>query len=114
MASIRYKKSYPSIIITNYSLLAGAQPTLLFHRNFVCGERSFKPCKYQKDLKRYCISYKTIFSIENNPKNLDLSYKTDLDLWNSLERVKLVIIAKSNKTDLVICGHSREGKNPVL
>ena len=30
------------------------------------------------------------FSFHNNPKNLDLSYKMDLDLWDCLGRVKLV------------------------
>ena len=30
------------------------------------------------------------FPVQNNPKNLDLSYKTDLDLWVCLGRVKLV------------------------
>ena len=38
----------------------------------------------------YFFSYKTEFSIQNNPKNLDPSYKTDLDLWDGLGRVKLV------------------------
>ena len=47
-------------------------------------------------------------SFQNNPKNLDLS-KTDLDLWDCLGRIKL--IAKFHRTDLVICCHSREGKN---
>ena len=32
-----------------------------------------------------------IFSFQNNPKNLDPSYKTDLDLWDCLGRVKLVV-----------------------
>ena len=31
------------------------------------------------------------FSFQNNPKNLDMSYKMDLDLWNCLRRVKLVL-----------------------
>ena len=31
------------------------------------------------------------FSFQNNPKNLDLAYKTDLDLWDCLGRVKLVL-----------------------
>ena len=31
------------------------------------------------------------FSFQNNPKNLQPSYKTDLDLWNCLGRVKLVL-----------------------
>ena len=37
--------------------------------------------------------YKTVlfFSFQNNPKNLDLSYKTDLDLWDCLGRVKPVL-----------------------
>ena len=32
-----------------------------------------------------------IFSFQNNPKNLDPPYKMDLDLWNCLGRVKLVL-----------------------
>ena len=31
------------------------------------------------------------FSFQNNPKNLDMSYKTDLDLWDCLGRVKLLL-----------------------
>ena len=30
------------------------------------------------------------FSFQNNAKNLDPSYKTDLDLWDCLGRVKFV------------------------
>ena len=30
------------------------------------------------------------FSFQNNPKDLDPSYKMDLDLWDRLGRVKLV------------------------
>ena len=35
-------------------------------------------------LKMYHISsvIRQFFSFQNNPKNLDPSYKTDLDLWN--------------------------------
>ena len=53
------------------------------------------------------------FSFQNNPKNLDLSYKMDLDLldlWDCLGRIKL--IAKFHRTDLVIFGYSRGGKTP--
>ena len=40
----------------------------------------------------YFFGYKTeFFSFQNNPKNLDLSYKTDLDLCDCLRRVKLVL-----------------------
>ena len=31
------------------------------------------------------------FSFQNNPKDLDLSCKTDLDHWDCLGRVKLVL-----------------------
>ena len=31
------------------------------------------------------------FSFQNNHKNLDPSYKMDLDLWDFLERVKLIL-----------------------
>ena len=39
----------------------------------------------------YFFSYeKMFFSFQNNPKNLDLSYKINLDLWDCLGRVNLV------------------------
>ena len=47
------------------------------------------------------------FSFHNNSKNLNPSYKMDLDLWDCIGRVKL---AKFHTTDLVICSHSRESK----
>ena len=31
------------------------------------------------------------FSFQNNPKNLDPSYKMDLDFWDCIGRVKLVL-----------------------
>ena len=38
----------------------------------------------------YFFGYKTeFFSFQNNPKDLDSSCKTDLDLWDCLGRVKL-------------------------
>ena len=40
----------------------------------------------------YFFGYKTeFFSFQNNPKDLDLSCKMDLDLYNCLGRVKLVL-----------------------
>ena len=40
----------------------------------------------------YFFDYKTEFlSFQNNPKDLDPSCKTDLDLWGCLGRVKLVL-----------------------
>ena len=33
-----------------------------------------------------------VFSFQNNPKDLDPSCKMDLDLWDSLGRVKLVLL----------------------
>ena len=50
------------------------------------------------------------YSIPNNPKNLDPSYKMDLDLWDCLGRVKLCILRKIHRTDIVTCSHSRERK----
>ena len=61
----------------------------------------------------YFFDYKTgFFSFQNNPKDLDPSCKTDLDLWDCcktdldlwdcLGRVKIGIIAKFHRTDLVI------------
>ena len=40
------------------------------------------------------------FSFQNNPENLDLSYKTDLDIWDCLGRVKLVV--KQNLIGLIM------------
>ena len=40
----------------------------------------------------YFFGYKKeFFSFQNNPKDLDPSCKTDLDLWDCLGRVKLVL-----------------------
>ena len=40
----------------------------------------------------YFFGYKTeFFPFQNNPKDLDPSCKTDLDLWDCLGRVKLVL-----------------------
>ena len=47
--------------------------------------------------------YKTeVFSFQNNSKDLDPSYKTDLDLWDRLGRVKLVLQQNFYRTNLVI------------
>ena len=44
------------------------------------------------DLLPYLFGYKTgFFSFQNNPKGLDPSYKTDLDLSDCLGRVKLAL-----------------------
>ena len=38
----------------------------------------------------YFFGYKTVFfSFQNNPKVLDPSFKTDLELWHCLGRVEL-------------------------
>ena len=59
----------------------------------------------------YFFGYKKeLLSFLNDPKNLDPSYKTDLDLCYCLRRVKLVYLAKFHRTDLVSCSHSRERK----
>ena len=54
------------------------------------------------------------FSIQNNAKDLDPSYKMDLDLCDCQGRVKTLIIAKYHKTDVVICSHSIEGKPRLI
>ena len=46
----------------------------------------------------YFYGYMRVFFLPNNPKNLDPSYKTDLDVWGC------------HRTDLVICCHSQEAK----
>ena len=39
----------------------------------------------------YVFGYKREFvSFQNNPKNLDPSYKMDIDLWDCLGKVKLI------------------------
>ena len=44
------------------------------------------------DILPYFFGYKTeFFSFQNNPKNLDPSYKTDLDLWDCFGRIKRVL-----------------------
>ena len=65
------------------------------------------------EIMSYLFCYKTDFSsFQNNPKNLDPSYKMDLDLWDCLERVKLMylIISKIHRTVSITCGHLERGK----
>ena len=63
----------------------------------------------------YFFRYKMeFFSFQNNPKNLDPSYKMDLDLWDCrslglFRKGKTRITAKFDRADLVICCHSGEG-----
>ena len=64
----------------------------------------------------YFFGYKIeFFSFQNNPKNLDPSYKIDLDVLDCLgmglfRKDKTGIIAKFHRTDLVICCCSRDRK----
>ena len=48
--------------------------------------------KYNEVKLPYFFGYKMeFFSFQNNHKDLDLSYKMDLDLWDCLGRLKLVL-----------------------
>ena len=49
------------------------------------------------------------FFFQNNPKTLEPSYKMALDFWDCLEG-KTNLIPESQKTDLDIRGHARDGK----
>ena len=66
----------------------------------------------------YFFGYKVgFFSFKNNPKNLDPSYKIDLDLWDCrslglFRKGKTRIISKFDRADLVICCHSGERNTP--
>ena len=51
----------------------------------------------------YFTGYNTwVFPSKTIPKNLDLSYKTDLDFWDCFWKVKASLIAEFHKTDLDI------------
>ena len=51
-----------------------------------------------------------VFSFKTIPKNLDPSYKMDLDLWGLFRKGRTHITVKFHRIDLVKCSHSREGK----
>ena len=56
----------------------------------------------------YFFGYKTVFfPFQNNPKNLDPSYKADLELFR---KGRTCIIAKLHMADVAICSHSSKGK----
>ena len=80
---------------------------------------------HQIKLFTHFFSYKTDFFpsnqsqksrsiLQDGSRSFGLSYKRGIDLWECLGRVKTCIIAKFHRTDLVICSHSGEEKNPVL
>ena len=47
----------------------------------------------------YFLGYDAFFSFQNNPKDLDPSYKTDLDLLRLFWKGKTCIISKLHRTD---------------
>ena len=53
-------------------------------------EQSDLQCLFRALDLPYFLGYKTefFFSFHNYPKNLDLSYKMDLDLWDCLRKEK--------------------------
>ena len=57
---------------------------LLMAQNYICSHIS-------EGLTVFPRIYDGFFSFQNNPKDLDPSYKTDLDLWDCFGRVKLVL-----------------------
>ena len=60
--------------------------------NFMRNDDSYQILYLQEDYIPYFFDYKTeFFSFQNNPKDLDQSCKTDLDLWDCLGRVKSVL-----------------------
>ena len=64
---------------------------------------SYLPMTFIQVMLPYFFDYKTeFFSSQNNPKDLYPSCKMDLDLKDCLGRVKIGIIAKFHRTDLVI------------
>ena len=75
--------------------------------DFICSSIDFICSSIDSDIKTdilLSISYnrhksyrissvirQSFFPFQNNPKDLDPSFKTDLDLWDCLGRVKLVL-----------------------
>ena len=55
---------------------------------------------------------KSFFPSKNNPKNLDPSYKDGSRSLGLFWKGKTRIIANFQRTDSVICSHSREGTIP--
>ena len=45
----------------------------------------------KEELLLYSLDIRQSFSFQNNAKNLDPSYKMDLDIWECLGRVKLIL-----------------------
>ena len=61
-------------------------------------------CRLLLDQLPYLFGYKTMnFLFQNNPKNLDLSNKTDLDVWDCFGIEINHSVAELHKTSLRIC-----------
>ena len=60
-------------------------------QNFGLAVEGKPPSCNRTNTIQYFLGYKSEFSFQNNPKNLDQSYKMDLDLWHCFGRVKLVL-----------------------
>ena len=76
--------------------------TKLFHslsglELFLCKDSIILP-ETEINPSAYSSVIRQVFSFQNNPKNLNLSYKTDLDLWDCLG---MVLISQQNFIGLI-------------
>ena len=70
---------------------------------------------FAKLLVPYFFGYKMeFFPFQNNPKNSRFVLKDGSRSSGLFGKGKTCIIAKFQRTDLVICSHSREGKNTIF
>ena len=76
----------------NIVYLDDAAHNEMLHLDINCMPSNFLKILNTLMLLPYFFGYKIeFFSFQNNPKDLDPSYKMDLDLWDRLGRVKLVL-----------------------
>ena len=86
---------------------------MFFSRNRVYSFRICFDCSsFFSFLYRISSVERQSFSLPKQTKDLDVSFKMDLNLWDCFGWKETHSKAKFCRTDLVICSHSREGKPP--
>ena len=93
-------KRYSTITHKLYSLKLQVNAIILKYRYILSGWGSIVTLLFTQSIQTlleysylpYFFGYKTeVFFFQNNLKDLDLSYKMDLDLWHCLGKVELIL-----------------------
>ena len=85
----KYRRGLTSFGPLQYICTDRSQPTMQTHTDIGLSLLLF--CLHHFDIPYFFTYKKELFFLPKQSQNLDSSYKMDLDLWDCLGRVKLIL-----------------------